>query len=274
VDVLQVETAPGAAVDGAPARLDGSSPSVMGDADLAAVAGALADPRRARIVLALADGRALPASVLATEAGIAASTTSSHLGRLVELGLLRVFRQGRFRYYALAGPQVADLVEALARVAPPAPVRSLRQGSRAAALRAARTCYDHLAGALGVAVFQALLNQGWIVGGDGRHHRHGSDRLSSPGRDCAYRLTVDGQQGMAELGVAFPSPEPDGTVALRYCVDWTEQNHHLSGTVGGAMTRRFLTAGWLRRAERGRAVFLTPDGRRVLDERLGVSTSG
>src|SRR4051794_8575771 len=92
---------------------------------------------------------------------------------------------------------------------------------RAAAARAARTCYDHLAGALGVAVFRARLNQGWTVGADGRHHRHGSDRFSSRD-DCAYRLTVDGQLGMAELGVALPSPKSDGTVALRYCVDWTE----------------------------------------------------
>jgi DNA-binding transcriptional ArsR family regulator len=124
---------------------------MTGDADLAALGAVLGDRARARILLALGDGRALAASVLASEAGVAASTASAHLARLVDAGLLAVTVQGRHRYYRLAGPQVAELIEVLARVAPAAPVRSLREGTRAQALRAARTCYDHLAGRLGVA---------------------------------------------------------------------------------------------------------------------------
>ncbi|MDT4988531.1 MAG: hypothetical protein QOI74_2625, partial [Micromonosporaceae bacterium] len=121
-----------------------------GDADLAAVASLVAEPARARILLALGDGRCLPASVLAAEAGVAPSTASSHLAQLVDGGLLTVAPNGRYRYYRLAGPQVGRLIETLAGLAPTRPVRSLRDGTRAAALRRGRTCYDHLAGKLGV----------------------------------------------------------------------------------------------------------------------------
>ncbi len=135
-------------------------PMALGDADIAPVAALAADPGRARILLALGDGRALPASVLADEAGVAASTASEHLSKLVQGRLLKVERHGRHRYFRVASPQVAELVEALARLAGPAPVRSLRQGTRAAAVRNARTCYDHLAGRLGTALMQATTRAG------------------------------------------------------------------------------------------------------------------
>src|SRR3954451_13894887 len=155
---------------------------VTGDADIATLAGEFAEPARSRMLLALGDGRALPASVLAAEAGVAPSTASAHLGRLLDAGLLTVRPQGRHPYYALAGPQVGELIEALARLAPAAPVRSLRDGTRAHALRRARTCYDHLAGRLGVALFAALIDQELVTGGSGRHvHEHADrDRLSGP----------------------------------------------------------------------------------------------
>src|SRR5436309_11961186 len=114
---------------------------MAGDTDLAALGAVLAERARSRILLALGDGRALPASVLASEAGVAASTASGHLARLVDAGLLAVEPDGRHRYYRLAGPEVGRLIETLARVAPAAPVRSLREGTRAHALRRARTCY-------------------------------------------------------------------------------------------------------------------------------------
>src|SRR3954463_6774576 len=104
---------------------------MQGDTDIAALAAVLADPGRARILLALGDGRALPASVLADEAGVAASTAREHLKKLVGSGLLTAERHGRHRYFRIAGPAVGELLELLARVAPPAPVRSLRQGTRA-----------------------------------------------------------------------------------------------------------------------------------------------
>jgi DNA-binding transcriptional ArsR family regulator len=239
-----------------------------GDADLAALGAVLSEPARARMLLALGDGRALAASVLASEAGVAASTASGHLGKLVDAGLLDVLPQGRHRYYRLAGPEVGELLEVLSRVAPAAPVRSLRQGTQAEALRSARTCYDHLAGRLGVAVFGALIDGGHVTGGDGTHDPLAAhdDRLSAPGRDLDYRLTPSGRDILAGLGVDVPRSD-----ALRYCVDWSEQRHHLSGPHGRALAHRLLDLKWIRRAEAGRAVFVTDVGRRELPPALGVA---
>lgn len=240
--------------------------AALGDADLAELAGAIAEPARAAILLVLTDGRALPASVLAAEAGVAPSTASAHLSRLLAAGLVRCHPQGRHRYYELAGPQVGELVEAMARLAPPRPVSSLRQATRAAALRDARTCYNHLAGRLGVDLFAGLIACGDIVGGDGQHHadRTTYDRLSAPGRDVTYRLTVAGRRHLLDLGVELAQPTVDGPTEVRYCVDWTEQRHHLAGAVGTALANTLLTRGWITRAARGRAVHLTDTGRTAL----------
>jgi DNA-binding transcriptional ArsR family regulator len=236
---------------------------VEGDADIAAAAAVLADGTRARIAMRLADGRALPASTLAADAGVAPSTASEHLRRLVEAGLVTVHPQGRHRYFRLAGPHVGELIEALARVAPAARVRSLRQATRSEALREARTCYDHLAGRLGVRIFASLLDDGSVTGGDGVHRLdgEGEDRLSAPGRDIAYRLTARGHHRLEWLGVTLPRPESDGTIPLRYCVDWTEQRHHLSGTVGRALLARLLELGWITRERSSRAVRVAEDVR-------------
>jgi DNA-binding transcriptional ArsR family regulator len=244
-----------------------------GDADIAALGAVLAEPARARILLALGDGRALPASVLAAEAGVAPSTASTHLARLLDANLLTVRPQGRHRYYALAGPHVADLIETLARLAPSAPVRSLRDGTRAHALRQARTCYDHLAGRLGVALFGALIDQGLVIGGNGQHvHAEAhQDRLSGPGRDLHYRLTDAGHLRLSTLGVRLPAPDAAGELGLHYCVDWTEQAHHLSGAVGRALTSRLFELGWLQRLPRTRAVRLDDTGERGLREHFALS---
>src|SRR5215217_3301777 len=177
------------------------SEPLRGDADIAALGSVLAEPARARMLMALGDGRALAASVLASEAGVAASTASGHLARLVDGGLVEVLPQGRHRYYRLAGPHVGELLEVLARVAPAGPVRSLRQGTQAEAVRTARTCYDHLAGRLGVAIFAALLDAGHVTGGDGRHDptRAAADRLSAPGKDVDYRLTASGRDALGAV---------------------------------------------------------------------------
>jgi DNA-binding transcriptional ArsR family regulator len=216
---------------------------MAGDVDIARVAAVLADRGRARMLLALGDGRALPASVLAGEAGVAASTASAHLARLTDAGLLRVERHGRHRYFRLAGPGVAELLEALAGQAPPAPVRSLREGTRAEALRAARTCYDHLAGRLGVELMAALVDRGALEGGDGRFHpgAGGADRLAGPGRDVDYRLTGAGADLLAGLGVEVAG---NGRRPLvRYCVDWSEQRHHLAGAATPATVEPPATGG-------------------------------
>lgn len=130
---------------------------VEGDADIARTAALFADPARVRVLLALADGRALAASVLAAEARLSAQGVSAHLAKLRSAGLVVAEKSGRHRFYRLAGPETAELLETLARCSPSQPVTSLREGTRAEALRTARTCYDHLAGRLGVAVTSALL---------------------------------------------------------------------------------------------------------------------
>jgi DNA-binding transcriptional ArsR family regulator len=243
-------------------------PSV-GDADIAAVASLFADPARCAVLLALDDGRALPASVLAEEAGVSRPTASSHLTKLTEAGLLSVETHGRHRYYRLSGPHVGELIEQLVRIAPPRPVRSLREGTKAARLRSARTCYDHFAGKLGVELMGSLLEQKVLTGGDGRYEpsRDTTDALSSPGHDVRYELTDRGRMFLAGLGIEIPSGKRP---LIRYCVDWTEQRHHLSGALGRAILGRFLAAEWVKRMPRGRALKVTPEGRTALADWFGI----
>lgn len=176
----------------------------IGDADLSAIGSLLADPGRCRVLLALADGRALPASMLANEAGVSPATASTHLRKLVGAGLLTVTPRGRYRYYSLAGRHVGELIEVIARLTPPQPVRSLREGTRAHAIRYARRCYDHLAGRLGVAVTAALLEQAVLTGPDEPveldERRPGGGLLEPTG----YTLTEGGRAMLQRLGVTPP----------------------------------------------------------------------
>ena len=241
---------------------------MKGDANIAALGSVLADERRCRILMALGDGRALPATVLADEAGVAASTASEHLRRLEAARLVRVERHGRHRYFRLAGPQVGELLEVLSRLAPAAPVRSLREGTKAEALRSARTCYDHLAGRLGVALMDALLEQELLDGGDGRPRP--CERLAAPGREVDYRLTDGGARRLRELGVDLDAL-PRRRAAIRYCVDWSEQRHHLAGAIAAALTARMFDLGWIRRARTSRAVRVTDRGRAGLWDAFGLA---
>ena len=243
-----------------------------GDVDIAALAALLADPARCKVLLALDDGRALPASVLADEAGVSRPTASSHLGKLTAAGLLTVETHGRNRYYRLAGPEVGALLEQLGQLAPTRPVTSLRDGTRAARLRSARTCYDHLAGRLGVLIMGSLLDRGMLVGGDGRYHPacDRRDALSSPGRDVHYDLTDTGRAELADVGIELPVGRRP---LVKYCIDWTEQRHHLAGGLGRAVLTRFLDANWVKQVPRGRALTVTGTGRRALADAFGIDWS-
>jgi len=245
-----------------------------GDADIASTGALVADRGRARILLALGDGRALPATVLADEAGVAASTASAHLFRLVKGGMLRVERHGRHRYFRLAGPEVGELIEALARISPTAPVRSLKQGSKAHAVRFARTCYDHLAGMLGTELMASLLERDLLTGGDGVFDLDAAreDRLAAPGCDLDYRLTSAGVRELKAFGIDFDSLPPRRPL-IRYCVDWSEQRHHLAGSLGAAIATRMLELGWVRKAQRSRALHVSDEGFTRLREEFGVELS-
>jgi DNA-binding transcriptional ArsR family regulator len=246
---------------------------MSGDVDLASTAALIADPGRAKVLRALADGRELAASVLADEAGVAASTASVHLGKLVDGGLVTAERRGRHRYYRLARPEVARAMEALAEIAPAAPIRSLREGTKAQAVRAARTCYDHLAGRLGVAIMSSLIADGALTGGDGHHERDRAreDRPSSIGRDLDYRLTDDGADRFTGIGVDVERALAGPRTPIRYCVDWSEQDHHLSGALGAALAARLFELRWVERLPRTRAVLVSDEGRRGLSEQLGIA---
>jgi DNA-binding transcriptional ArsR family regulator len=243
---------------------------VLGDADIAAVAEVLADRSRCRMLMALDDGRALPATRLAAEAGIAPSTTSTHLGRLLDAGMVVVEPHGRHRYYRLAGPHVGELLESIARVAPPMTVQSLREGTKAEALRRARTCYDHLAGRLGVALMDALLVQGLIEGGDGTFDadRAIRDRLSAPGWDVAYILSDKGRTRLEALGVDCSGA--GRRPLIRYCVDWSEQRHHLAGALGARLLGWFEDQGWITRRSGSRALTITDAGAQAMGPKLGI----
>ena len=243
-------------------------PQPIGDTDLAAVGAVLAEPARAKVLLALADGRSLAASVLAAEAGVAASTASHHLAKLVEAGLITATSRGRHRYFTLAGPRVGELIEAVARVAPAQPITSLRQGTRAHAIRYARCCYDHLAGRLGVAVTDALRGQGVLADRDGSaDHDHVTGHRPAGGvlDPAGYTVSEHGATTLAELGV-YAQPGD----LVRCCLDWTEQRDHIAGPLGRSLMTRLLDLDWLTPDPATRALRLTDAGRTLLPDRLGV----
>ncbi|MDO0931861.1 winged helix-turn-helix domain-containing protein [Streptomyces sp. DG2A-72] len=222
--------------------------------ELARLAGLVADETRAVCLLALLDGRAWTAGELARHAGVAASTLSEHLGRLVAGGLLAEERQGRHRYVRLADPQVAQLLEDLAgQVAPEAAARprTLRESNAGSAMARGRTCYDHLAGRLGITLTDALTERGLLS------------------QDTGFALTEAGLRWFDSVGIGL---DREGRRPLaRGCLDWTERRSHLAGVAGAALCRHVLDAGWCVRIGSERAVKVTPSGERALGELLGIS---
>jgi DNA-binding transcriptional ArsR family regulator len=225
---------------------------VKGEADVAAAAALLAEPARAALVVALTEHEALPASALAAHAGIAPSTASEHLRRLVEGGFIVARKNGRHRYFSLADPAVADAVEALACVAPQPPVRSLREATKSELIREARTCYDHLAGRLGVSLASALEQEGTVI-------RRNGDYVLGPEADARC----------AALEIELAGLEKLRRPVVRGCLDWSERELHIAGTLGAALASRFFDLGWIRRREANRSVELTDEGRTRLSD-LGV----
>ncbi|HLZ62745.1 MAG TPA: metalloregulator ArsR/SmtB family transcription factor [Ktedonosporobacter sp.] len=224
-----------------------------GDADIASVAALLADPTRTGMLLALSDGRALPAGDLARHVRVSASTASNHLTKLVEHRLLVVEKQGRHRYFRLADPEIEHMLETLALFAPPAPIHSLRESEAACAIRAARMCYNHLAGELGVALAQALVEKNVLVT-----------------MDDGYLMTDDGEHWFRALGVDYTKLKKQGKIFAPHHIDWSERRHHVAGGLGAALARRFFDLDWVRRLPTSRAVRLTDEGQSELKKELGL----
>jgi DNA-binding transcriptional ArsR family regulator len=209
---------------------------------IAQVASLIGDPARANILAALMSGKALTASELAREAGVTAQTTSGHLAKLMDGGLILGVQQGRHRYYRLAGSEIADLLESLMGVAVRAG-RQVRIGPRQEAMRAARVCYDHLAGAAGVQLIDALLARGWLAEAGG-----------------TIILSSAGAAWLASFGIDMAALKRQRRPLCRACLDWSERRTHLGGALGAALFVAMEDKGWIRRTPGSRAVQVTPLG--------------
>jgi DNA-binding transcriptional ArsR family regulator len=227
---------------------------MRGDADVAAAAALLAEPARVALVLAVMHDGPLPASELAARAGIAPSTASEHLARLVAGGFLATSKSGRHRYYRLGDPAIANAVEALAIVAPQPPVRSLREATRSELVRFARTCYDHLAGHVGVALAHALERDGAVES-----------------RDGTYTLGPNADERFAALGIDLTDLRRQRRPLVRSCLDWSERELHVAGALGAALTARLFELDWIRRVDGNRSVALTERGHVALEREFGVN---
>jgi DNA-binding transcriptional ArsR family regulator len=217
---------------------------MIADPNFAHIAALIGEPARAAMLAAVLGGRAMAASELAHCAGVSPQTASAHLAQLVEGGLLNVTTSGRHRYYRLASPQVAQVLETLSAIAPSAQVRSLRQSDRAQSIRFARTCYDHLAGVVGVALTERMLERGQIVQVEQTY------RIGEEGIDWLGRHGLDPEH-------VLHSRRPQA----RACLDWSERRDHLAGAFGALMAGWFLDQGWIERVAGSRAVRLTGAGR-------------
>jgi DNA-binding transcriptional ArsR family regulator len=224
------------------------------DTAVSAIAAAIGEPARARMLYCLVDGHARTSTELAVVAAVTPSTASVHLQRLRAQRLVKVFAQGKHRYYSLQGSQVAAALEALSVLAG-GPREGFTPGTPGR-LRAARTCYDHIAGSLGVALHDRFIAAGWLT--------------ADSAVDGAYDVTSAGAAAFAAVGI-----DVGRTRALRRrfafaCLDWSERRPHLAGVLGTALLSRFLELGWLTREHGSRAVTLRAEGRRGLAATFGL----
>ena len=223
------------------------------DAHAARAAAAIGEPARATMLYCLLDGRARTSTELALVAGVSPSTASVHLHKLETEHLTKVHVQGKHRYYSLDGPDVADVLEALSVLA--GATRREFVPNTPTHLRAARTCYDHMAGALAVAIHDRLTELGWLAMANG---------------DQAYDVTPKGAHGLAALGVDVDAAR---TLRRRFafaCLDWSERRSHVGGAIGAALLDLALAKKWVTRDRQSRALVVTGVGRRALQTELGV----
>jgi DNA-binding transcriptional ArsR family regulator len=242
------------------------------DADLASVAALMADKHRAQMLLTLLGGTPVSGSALAEAAGISRSLASAHLKKLVTGGLVRAQPSGRQQLYSIASEPVADALEVLILLAPATKVRSLGDASRARSLRWARMCYDHLAGAVGVSVTEALIDRGLVVAKEGA----GPGGTGGGSPPCAgkvggmFALTPGGAGEFGRFGIEVDRLERRTRPLLRPCLDWSERRYHLAGSLGTALTRSMLERRWITTREASRIVAVTEAGEAGLRDWLGV----
>ena len=220
---------------------------------IAEVASLIGDPARAGMLLALKNDGVISATELAHVAGVAPNTASDHLAKLTRARLIAVERQGRHRYYRLASAQVAEALEALETLAVKAAPRTPAPHVRDGAVRFARSCYDHLAGHLGVKLTWTLVNQGALA-------------TSEDG----FALTKSGEALFTDLGIDFAALRARRRPLLRSCLDWSERRPHLGGALGASLLTRLSALGWLQRESGTRALAVTSLGRRGFQDRFQI----
>ena len=212
------------------------------------------DPARANMLVALLGGRAITATELAYAAGVSPQTTSGHLGKLSAARLVVLMKQGRHRYYRLASPHVAHMLESIMHVAIDGPPRYQPRSKTDDQMRRARTCYDHIAGVLGVDLADSMIAHDFVVLGDE-----------------AGEVTPTGMEFLTRLGVDLAAARAKRRVFCRPCLDWTERRPHIGGAVGAALARRCFELKWIEQVRDSRALAITSAGRRGLVEAFGLS---
>ncbi len=221
--------------------------------DIARVAALVGDPARANMLTALLDGQALTASELAQEGGVTVQTASSHLAKLLQASLVGVRKQGRHRYYNLGGRDVAHMLEALMGVAAGAGPTRVRPGPKEPALRKARVCYDHLAGDLGVQLYEGIRRLKLIATSDE-----------------SVTLTRKGRRFCADFAIDVAALERLRRPMCRECLDWSERRNHLAGSLGAALLTRFYDLGWAKREPGSRVVAFNKTGEKAFLDRFAV----
>jgi DNA-binding transcriptional ArsR family regulator len=243
------------------------APSVPYDTDIAQAAALIADPTRAAMLRALMSDRPLAAGELARLAGVSAATASFHLAKLLDGNMIAVARQGRHRYYRLAGHEVAAALEALGLISPALPVRSLRQSREAVALSRARTCYDHLAGRAGVGLLDTMLGQGLLAREDEPSSGR-TDHWDPAG--TRFAVTGAGARTLASFGINVSAVRRSRRHFAGECIDWTQRRGHLNGALAAAITARLFELGWIARGARRRSVAITAAGVQGLADTFGL----
>lgn len=221
--------------------------------NIAKVATLVSDASRAAMLTILMDGRFHPASELAYMAGIKPQTASFHLTKMVQAEIVTVEKQGRHRYYGIRDPKVAQVMEQLLSIAPPMEIRSLRQSSEDKAVRFARTCYDHLAGNVGVQLTDSLLRMDVI------YEEKKDFIVSEKGKEFFAHFQMDISQIKKKRRSFSPK-----------CLDWSERRHHLAGSLGNALLERLFELNWIVRVPKTRAIHITPEGKKGLKETFSI----
>ncbi|AUS24744.1 winged helix-turn-helix domain-containing protein [Paenibacillus sp. P2(2022)] len=221
--------------------------------NVAMIASLVSEPSRAAILTALLDGRFHTASELAHMAGIKPQTASFHLAKMTEAQVVTVEKQGRHRYYGIQDPEVAQVMESLLSIAPPVPIKSFKQASENEAIRLARTCYDHVAGHLGVQIMSFFMQKG----------------ILSEDQDGLH-ITQQGEIFFADFQINLKNTRQKRRSFSHKCLDWSERRHHLAGALGSALLDRLFELHWVEHLPTTRAIRITAEGKRGFKEVFSI----